>query len=881
MSISRVVRRVRARFVALISISFIILGCGGCGGGGVAAIVGVVALVGLLGATSPVVVPLVVFPGGDALKPAALLPFSGEANAVTVTPDGSKLYVADNLHNTVSVIETSTRQVIAVLDVPTGPRFLAATSDGNKVLVSSFGIRHPNGNFLNGNLVTIIDTASDTVVKSLTVEAKPFAIAITPNSSKAFVANSAGNSVSVIDLSNNSFSKTIDAGDGFVSLEPVAIVISSDGAQAFVANRGSNDVAIINTQTENVVRTEAVGATPTGLALLPDDSRLYVSNRDDDTISVLNTSTGALVATLPVSAGPMALVASMDGERVYVAHGFSGVEVDLCGTDGATAQNRVSVIDVANNAVLPGTVTVGDAPLGVVVTGDNANLYSVSACSDSATGKGSLSRLETDTITDNANLIASSIETVARGTGMVLSPDSFELFITHPHAVSVLDVASDTIVDSPISVRGAGPTKLALTANGTKLYSINTGSDSVSVIDVAPTSNDGQFLSSLPVGSRPSDLAITTRPANNQVVVTNAGFSRTPDTRISVIDVTGTGIVDDAVDMISLTDTSVNPATTGRGPVAVAISSDNTKAFVANFGDFFPNEREPGIFLSQVDLQTPFQVNNFDGYGEWLLSVSIDPDTNLAGNNGDVVVNFVGEDVIHTANFLANILNEGIVRGKVSDPATTFQEFVDRPIGVALSESRMVVAGYRTNDVAGTAFTTVSEFDVNVNLATKQLEGANPGKIAVTPDESTAFVLHSGDRSFSCGPADDEFCNIGNTVSVISFPFSNVVSPITVPVGQRPTDIAITPDSPGVPKRAYVTNYFDGTVSVIEPWTLDAVIKPAVVAILNVGKGPSGVVVNEQGTRAYVANSISNSISVISIENGSPGAVVGTITVDP
>ncbi len=704
------------------------------------------------------------------------------------------------------------------------------------------------------------------------------------------MANSAGNSVSVIDLSNNSVSNTIDAGDGFVSKEPVAIVISSDGAQAFVANRLSNEVAIIDTQTELVVRTEKVGSKPTGLALLPDDSRLYVSNRDQNTISVLNTSTGAVVATLELgvsAAGPMALVASMDGGRVYVAHGFSGLEEDLCGTDGATAQNKVSVIDVANNVVLPGKVTVGDAPLGVVVTGDNAKLYSVSGCANSVTRKGSLSRLETDTITDNANLIliASSIETVARGTGMVLSPDSFELFITHPHAVSVLDVASDTIVDSPISVRGAGPTKLALTANGTKLYSINTGSDSVSVIDVAPTSNDGQFLSSLPVGSRPSDLAITTRPANNQVVVTNAGFSRTPDTRISVIDVTGTGVVDDVVDTIGLPNISPDPITdcndpahTGRGPIDVAISSDNTKAFVANFGDFFSNDRAPGCFLSQVDLQT-FQVTNFNNYGRWLLSVTIEPDTDLDGN-GNVVV----DDVIHTANFLTDSdsqIENGIFRGKVSDPATAFLK-VDRPIGVALSESRMLVAGYDTNDVAGTAFTTVSEIDVDGTLADKKLEGANPGKIAVTPDESTAFVLHSGDRSFVCGPAaDDEFCNIGNTVSVIALPFSNVVSPITVPVGQRPTDIAFTPDVPGVPKRAYVTNYFDGTVSVIKSWTLDDFIKPAVVATLNVGKGPSGVVVNEQGTRAYVANSISNSISVISIENGSPGAVVGTITVDP
>lgn len=873
MSISHGVRRVRAR-LATVSISLIVLGCGGSGGVGVAAIVGV-ALIALLGVTAPVTVPLVVFPGGDALKPAALLPFSGEVHAVTVTPDGSKLYVADSLHNTISVIDTSTRQVIAVLDVPTGPRFLAATPDGNKVLVSSFGTRN-----LDGNTVTIIDTSSDTVVVNLAVEAKPFAMAITPDANKAFVANSVGNSVSVIDLNSNSVSNTIAAAAGFVSLEPNAIVISSDGTQAFVANRGSNDIAIINTQTELVVTTAAVGAIPTGLALLPDNSRLYVSNRDDDTISVLNTSTGLVVDTLPVSAGPMALVASMDGERVYIAHGFSGVEADLCGTDGATVRNSVSVIDVANGVVLPGTVTVGDAPLGVVVTGDNAKLYSVSGCSDTATGKGSLSRLETDTITDNANVIADSIETVARGTGMVLSPDSFELFITHPHAVSVLDVASDSIVDSPISVRGAGPTKLALTANGTRLYTINTGSDSASVIDVDPASNDGQFLSSLPVGSRPSDLAITTRPANNQVVVSNAGFSRTPDTHISVIDVTGAGVVDDAVDTIELTDTSVNPATTGRGPIDVAISSDNTKAFVANFGDFFPNDREPGFFLSRVDLQT-FQVTNFDNYGDWLMAVTIDPEATLDGVTGDVDPNDAGDDVVYAANFFDNDIN----RGKVSDPDVAFSLFpnIERPIGAALSNSRAIVASYQTTNVAGTDVTTLVEIGLDGSDDSVQLQGVNPIKIAITPDESVAFVLHGGDSSFLCGAADDEFCDIGNTVSAIELPFSNVVSPNTASliVGQRPTDIAFTPDLAGVPKRAYVTNYFDGTVSVIEPWTLDAVTTPAVVATLNVGKGPSGVVVNVQGTRAYVANSISNSVSVISIENGSPGTVVGTIAVTP
>ncbi len=852
--------------------SLIISGCGK--GAGIAAALVVAAIV-LATVAAPVTVPLTVFPGGDVVKPALLLPFSGEINAAAVTPDGNKLYAADSLHNTVSVIDVSTRRVTKVMDVATGPRFVAITPDGSKVLVSNFGSRD-----LDGNTLTIIDSASDEVVETLSVGAQPFAIAITPDNNKALVVNAVDDSVSVIDLKTNSIINTLDAAQGFTGVNPVAIVMSSDGAQAFVANRSSSDVTVIDVNNEQVTNTVVVGAAPTGLALLPDDSKLYVSNRDSDSISIIDVSSGLVEATLLVSAGPMALAANPNGEHVYIAHGFSGNEDDICGIEGSTAQNSISVIDVGNAAVLPGTITVGDAPLAVAVVETDANtkLYSVSACSD-LSGKGTASSLNTAAISDNANLAADSIVTVARGTGLVLSPTRPEIYVTHPHAISVLDVENDTLLGSPISVRGAGPTKLALTADGTKLYGIQPGRDSVAVIDVDPARNDGQFLSALTVGSRPSDLAITNKVANNQVVVSNAGFSRTPDTRISVIDVTGPGSVDDAVDHIELTDQSISPATTGRGPIDVAISSDNNHVFVANFGDFFSNDREPGLFLSRVDLAT-FQVTNFDNYGEWLVAVNVDPQATLDGTTGVVNPANAGDDVVYTAAFL----DDEITRGKISNPAVAFSLFasIERPIGLVFANSRAIVANYRTNNVAGTDVTRVVEIDLDGSSDSIQIEGVNPAKIAVTPDEGVTFVLHGGDRSFLCGPADDVFCEIGNTVSAIELPFSNVVSPTTasLSVGQRPTDIAFTPDLAGVPKRAYVTNYFDDTVSVIEPWTLNGAT-PAVVATLDVGKGPSGVVVNEQGTRAYVANSISNSVSVISIDNASAGTVVGTIDLDP
>ena len=49
------------------------------------------------------------------------------------------------------------------------------------------------------NTVSMIDTASNTVVATVAVGSGPFGVAITPDGTRAYVANSASNSVSVID----------------------------------------------------------------------------------------------------------------------------------------------------------------------------------------------------------------------------------------------------------------------------------------------------------------------------------------------------------------------------------------------------------------------------------------------------------------------------------------------------------------------------------------------------------------------------------------------------------------------------------------------------------------------------------------------------------
>jgi YVTN family beta-propeller protein len=68
------------------------------------------------------------------------------------------------------------------------------------------------------------------------------------NGSRAYVANSADNTVSVITTSNNAVSKTITVGSN-----PVSIASSSDSTKVYVANRGSDTISIIRTTDDTIV----------------------------------------------------------------------------------------------------------------------------------------------------------------------------------------------------------------------------------------------------------------------------------------------------------------------------------------------------------------------------------------------------------------------------------------------------------------------------------------------------------------------------------------------------------------------------------------------------------------------------------------------------
>jgi YVTN family beta-propeller protein len=105
----------------------------------------------------------------------AEIPVGREPNGVAFLPNGKKLYVANTVSGTVSVLreddldDHGPRRAVRTIRVGTEPYGLALTPNGRKLYVTN----------ARSNSVSVIDTRSDRVIKTIPVLAEPRGIAIT------------------------------------------------------------------------------------------------------------------------------------------------------------------------------------------------------------------------------------------------------------------------------------------------------------------------------------------------------------------------------------------------------------------------------------------------------------------------------------------------------------------------------------------------------------------------------------------------------------------------------------------------------------------------------------------------------------------------------
>ncbi|HUD68274.1 MAG TPA: beta-propeller fold lactonase family protein [Candidatus Sulfotelmatobacter sp.] len=280
-------------------------------------------------------------------------------------------YVANNTDNTVTVIDTSSGTVVKTIAVGSFPYGVAVNQAGTFAYVTNSG----------SNTVSVISTATNAVVSTITLTglSGPLEIALSPNGKTAYVSSGNSNAVAVINTATRTF-KSIAVQN------PIGVAVTPTGAFVYVVSSAAGKVLVISTLTNVVVATIAVGTNiPIGVVISPDGTTAYVTNYNAHTVTVIQTGNNVVAKTINVSAGPFHEAVSPDGHWLYVANYNAG------------GGDLVTVINTSTQTVA-GTVVVGTGPNGLAFTQDSAFVGVTNESSNTVSVINTASRTVTQTI---------------------------------------------------------------------------------------------------------------------------------------------------------------------------------------------------------------------------------------------------------------------------------------------------------------------------------------------------------------------------------------------------------------------------------------------------------------------------------------------------
>lgn len=526
------------------------------------------------------------------------------AGQLTVSPDGKWVYVTDPNNNALIIVNASTYELTRV-NIPTNildaANSVAVSPDGKLIYLSGS----------NTHNIYVISAATQTIIKTINLSSAALNIALSPDGSRLYVANTYTNTVSVVNTSDGTVAATIPVGSS-----PGAISVTPDGGTIYVINAGSNNMSVINALTNQVTATIPTGEGSASYGNFIKSTITCSSSPVTFNISV-NQATATITATQPTgiistcqgtaSASPDILQFTVKGSNLataVTATAPSGFEVSLNAASGysssvvinpvngnlasTTIYVRSTAADAAGN--IAGNVTLsstGAADQSVAVSGIINALTTVDQPANQTVTAGSATTAVTFTGTANTcnwTNDSPSIGLSASGTGNI---PSFTAINTGPSPVTanitvtpvnpgfayitsasvfnngpgdnikVINTYNNNVVANILV--GRGPSCVAVSPDGNKVYISNSIDNTVSVIDT----RSNQVIATISVGADPN------------------GIYFSPDGKFAYVSDSDS----DAVSVISTATNSVVYTITedvGDYPVATLVSPDGSRLFVSN-----------------------------------------------------------------------------------------------------------------------------------------------------------------------------------------------------------------------------------------------------------------------------------------------------------
>ncbi|WP_248749615.1 YncE family protein [Pseudomonas sp. MWU15-20650] len=190
-------------------------------------------------------------------------------NGIALNTNGSRLYVADNGASQLVIINTATRQRLASIPVR-APIDVTLSPDNNRAHVATFYDW------------SIVDLRSNTLINSADTRSSPVTIAHAPRGSQVYISGRAGGIVSIGDTATQRISRTLTGLQG-----PFDIAFERQRDLAYVSQTDANLLGIIDTRARQMIGSYAGFNKPRGVVVAPDGSHGYVANIGGDSVSLV------------------------------------------------------------------------------------------------------------------------------------------------------------------------------------------------------------------------------------------------------------------------------------------------------------------------------------------------------------------------------------------------------------------------------------------------------------------------------------------------------------------------------------------------------------------------------------------------------------------
>lgn len=336
-------------------------------------------------------------------------------------------------------------RVIATIGVGDTPAGIAITPDNRFAYVAN----NNNDSIPGGDTVSVLNLCTNALVQTISDPSfnEPYTVTINAAGTLAYISNSNGTTITIIDIASNQVVGTIGGFDG-----PSGFVITPDGTTAYVNNYGGpfgvgsgngTTVNVVDLATNTIVGAPiVVGLAPAAMAISPDGAFLYVINYVDGnpgtgTMAIVRTSDNALIETIPGFSGPFAIAITPNGNYAYVTN-FGSNNFSPVGT-------TVSVVNLQSN-MITATITMGTQPSGIAITPNGRFAY---------------------VTIYNTLYLGPNFTNLTPGQGVV----------------KIIDIATNKVI-CPVIVVGSSPANVAISSDGKRAYVSNYSSNNVSVIDI-------------------------------------------------------------------------------------------------------------------------------------------------------------------------------------------------------------------------------------------------------------------------------------------------------------------------------------------------------------------------------------------------------------